>query len=129
MDFKKRQIKFALEAYITKPIKAFVAAKAEELVTKRLFDNDNIQVGNNTMLHWRWIEKGVCRISDLLHEHEAFCALRSLIWNVVVTYNGCVQAVKKYIKGLNIAVQSNNSLNMRKSLRIISKVQKGIKSY
>ena len=46
-----------------------------------------------------------------------------------VTYNGCVQAVKKYIKGLGIAVQSNNSLNMRKSLRIISKVQKGIKSY
>ena len=44
------------------------------------------------------------------------------------TYNGCVQAVKKCIKGLNIAVQSNKSLNMRKSIIIISKVQKGTKS-
>ena len=43
---------------------------------------------------------------------------------VNVTYNGCVQAVKKYIKGLQIAVQSNNSLNMRKSLKEKSKVFK-----
>ena len=47
---------------------------------------------------------------------------------VNVTYNSCVQAVKKYIKGLQIAVQSNNSVNMRQSLTIISKVQKGTKS-
>ena len=46
-----------------------------------------------------------------------------------VTCNGCVQAVKKYIKGLGIAVQSNNPLNMRKSLTVISNVQKGIKRY
>ena len=46
-----------------------------------------------------------------------------------LTYNGCVQAAKKCIKGLNIAVQSNKSLNMRKSLVIISKIQKGTKSY
>ena len=48
-----------------------------------------------------------------------------------VTYNGCVQAVKKYIKGLGIAVQSNKSLSlsMRKSLTIIGKAQKGTKSY
>ena len=33
-----------------------------------------------------------------------------------VTYNGsCDQAVKKCFKGLDIAVQSNKSLSMRKS--------------
>ena len=46
----------------------------------------------------------------------------------LVTYYGCVQPVKKYIKGLGIAVQSNKSLSMRKSLTIIGKVQKGTKS-
>ena len=46
-----------------------------------------------------------------------------------VTYNGCVQAFKKYIKGLGTAVQSNNSLNIRKSLTINSNVQKRIKRY
>ena len=46
-----------------------------------------------------------------------------------VTCNGCVQAVKKYIKGLGIAVQSNKSLSMRKSFTITGKVQKGTKRY
>ena len=46
-----------------------------------------------------------------------------------VTYNGCVQAVKKYIKGLEITVQSNKSLNMKKSLTIIGSVQKGTTFY
>ena len=87
--------------------------KAEELVTEPLFYNDNIQVRNNTVLHRRWIEKGVCRISQLLHEHEAFLCLEEFNMKYglntdFVTYNGCVQAVKKYIKGLDIAVQSNS---------------------
>ena len=46
-----------------------------------------------------------------------------------VTYNGCVQAVKKYIKGLEITVQSNKSLNMKKTLTIIGSVQKGTTFY
>ena len=46
-----------------------------------------------------------------------------------VTYNGCVQPVKKYIEGLGIAVQSNKSLSMRKSLTITGKEQKGTRGY
>ena len=70
-----------------------------------------------TTLHRRGIEKG---ISHLLHEHgdclclDEFNAKYCL--NIdFVTHTGCVQAVKKYIKGLGIAVQSNKSLSMRKS--------------
>ena len=47
----------------------------------------------------------------------------------ILTYSVCVLDVKKYIKGLNIDVQSNNSSNIRKSIPIICKVQKGTKSY
>jgi len=47
----------------------------------------------------------------------------------ILTYNGCVQAVKKYIKGLNIDVQSNSSSNMRKSITITCKVEKQTKGY
>ena len=47
----------------------------------------------------------------------------------ILTYSGCVQAVKKYIKGLNTDVQSNNSSNMRKSITITCKVQKQTKGY
>ena len=86
------------------------------------------------MLHRIWIEKGVCRISHLLHEHGDCLCLDEFntkyCLNIdFVTYNGCVQAVKKYIKVLNIAVQSNNTLNMRKSLTIIVKAQIGTKGY
>ena len=46
-----------------------------------------------------------------------------------VTYSNCVQTIKKYIKGPDVDVQNNNSSNMRKSLTIIRKVQKGTRSY
>ena len=44
-----------------------------------------------------------------------------------VIYIGCVQAVKKYIKSLDISVQSNDSFNIT-SLTII-KVQKRTKGF
>ena len=95
---------------------------------------DNIQVGNNTILYRRWIKKGVCRSSHLLHEHGDFLCLEEFSTKYglnidFVTYNGCVQAAKKYIKDLGIAVQINKSLSMRKSLTITGKVQKGTKTY
>ena len=46
-----------------------------------------------------------------------------------VIYIGCVQAVKKYIKSLDISVQSNDSFNMITSLTIIGKVQKRTKGF
>ena len=84
-------------------------AKDDELVTEPLFYNDNIQVVNNTILYRRWIKKGASHISHLLHGDclclEEFNTKYGLNTDFV-TYNGCVQAVKKYIKVLNIAVQS-----------------------
>ena len=82
-------------------------------MTEPSFYNDNIQVGNNTILHRRWIEKGICCISHLLHEHGAFLCrvefnMKYGLNTDFVTYNGCVQAVNRYIKGLYIAVQSNS---------------------
>ena len=46
---------------------------------------------------------------------ELFSTLKYGLDTDFVTYNGCVQAVKKYIKDLDIDVQSNNPSNMRKS--------------
>ena len=103
-------------------------------MTEPLFYNDNIQVGNNTILHRRWIERVSVTSIIFYMNMELFLHLEEFntkygLNTDFVTYNGCVQAVKKYIKGLDIAVQSNKSLNMRKSITIIGKVQKGTKSY
>ena len=52
--------------------------KAEELMTEPLYYNDNIQVENKRLLlllHRRWLERDVCHISHLLHEHGASLCL------------------------------------------------------
>ena len=55
---------------------------------------------------------------------EKFNMKYGLNTDFVTVYNGgCDQAVKKCIKGLDIAVQNNKSLSMKKSLTIIRKVQ------
>ena len=68
-------------------------------------------------------------IHSVTHEDGAFFVPSGVQYDIkfqyFVTYNGCVQAVK----GLDIAVQSNNSLNLRKSLTVVSKVQKGTSKY
>ena len=94
-------------------------------MTEPLFYNDNIQVGNNTILHRRWIERVSVTSIIFYMNMELFLHLEEFntkygLNTDFVTYNGCVQAVKKYIKGLDIAVQSNKSLNMRKSLTLIA---------
>ena len=89
-------------------------------MTEPLFYNGNIQVRNKTTIQYRRsTEKGVCLISHLLQEHEAFSSLEEFNMKYglntdFLTHNVRVQAVNKYIKGLNIDVQSNNSLNMIK---------------
>ena len=84
-----------------------------------LFYNDKkSQVGNRTMLQRTLIERGVFRFSHLSHDHETFLSLdefnRKYRLNTdFLTYNGCVQAVK-YIKSMDVNVQSNKSSNLRK---------------
>ena len=45
-------------------------------VTRQRFPSFKLE--RNTILHTKWIEKGVCRIFHLLHEQGAFCALRGV---------------------------------------------------
>ena len=67
--------------------------KSEELVTEPLFYHDNIQVGNKTILHRRWIKKGVVTFLIFYMNMELSCALKNLIYGLdtdFVTYSGCV---------------------------------------
>ena len=91
-------------------------------MTELLFYNDKIQVANRTMLHRTLIERGVCRLSHLSHDHESVLSLdefkRKCLNADFLTYNGCVQTVK-YIKSLDVDVQSKKFSNLRKSLIVI----------
>ena len=103
--------------------------KAKVPVTEPLLYNRNSQVKNKTILHRRWTENGICYISHLSHKHGAFFNpeefnMKYGLNTDFLTYNSCVPAVKKYIKGLDIDVQSNKPSNMSKSVTIILKYRK-----
>ena len=96
--------------------------KAKEPVTEPLLYNRNSQVKNKTILHRRWTENGICYISHLSHKHGAFLYpekfnMKYGLNTDFLTYNSCVPAVKKYIKGLDIDVQSNKPSNMSSTER------------
>ena len=76
--------------------------KSEELVTEPLFYHDNIQVGNKTILHRRWIKKGVCHISHLLHEHGTFLCLEE--FNIWFRYWLCYIQWVCYLPGCNVCI-------------------------
>ena len=46
-----------------------------------------------------------------------------------ITYIGCVQAIKSYIRKMGLTVESNNSTDLTKTLKIIYSQQKGSRLY
>ena len=46
-----------------------------------------------------------------------------------ITYIGCVQAIKSYIRKTGLTVESNSSTSLTKSLKIIYSQQKGSRLY
>ena len=68
-----------------------------------------------------WLTGGIAVVFTCCMKILLFWLLRSWISNMgqiwtSLHYSGCIQAVKKYIKSID--VQSNKALNMRKSLTI-----------
>ena len=97
---------------------------SEELVTNPLFCNDNILVANKTVFHKKWIDKGVCFLKNILNENGMFMLFKRFmeIYRInmdYITYTGCVQVIKSYIRKSGLTAESNSSTDLRKTLKII----------
>ena len=112
---------------------------SEELVADPIFCNDNILVGNKPVfcccfLYKKWIDRGVCFIKNILNENSTLMLFKRFkeIYRIntdYITYIGCVQALKSYIRKTGLTVESNNSTDLTKTLKIIYSQQKGSRLY
>ena len=109
-------------------------SKTDEVVAEPLFYNENIKVGNKTLLHREWVEHGVTHICHLLQRNGTFMSqddfnIKYGLHANFLCYNGCIQAVKKYMRVNGFAIQNNAAKTQRKALDIIYSVTKGTKTY
>ena len=108
---------------------------SEELVADPIFCNDNILVGKKQLFFYKkWIDKGVCFIKNILNENGTFMLFKRFkeIYRIntdYITYIGCVQAIKSYIRKMGLTVESNSSTDLTKTLKIIYSQQKGSRLY
>ena len=105
---------------------------AEELLAEPLFLNDEILVENKPIYYQTWVRKEIYSIGHLVHEtgeiytYEQFTQQYNVRTNAL-TYLGCIQAVKKYIKTFDITIENNDKLLKPISLSSICKPAKGTK--
>lgn len=109
-------------------------SKSEELTLEPLFYNKNIKIANRTIFYGNWIEKGVYTIGSLLDENGNFLSYHSFkdkyaIATNILTYMGCVQAVKKYANSIGLQLIGGIQFNENKLIKIISSVSKGARVY
>ena len=111
-----------------------IVKQEEELVTEPLFCNENIKVGNSKIYYMKWVEKGVLKVSHLLRENGSFLShlefnRKYVLRTDFITYYGCVQAIKKYSKQMNIEIHSNNARDQNKTIETILSASRGAKIY
>ena len=107
---------------------------SEELVAEPIFCNQNILVGNRIIFYKNWIDKGVCHIKNMLNDNGTFMSFKSFkekfgIKTDYITYIGCVQAIKSYIRKTEITVEGKNSADLIKTLKTIYNQRKGSRLY
>ena len=81
-----------------------------------------------------WIDKGVCHIKNVLNDNGTFMSFKSFkekfgIKTDYITYIGCVQAIKSYIRKTEITVEGKNSADLIKTLKTIYSQQKDSRLY
>lgn len=99
-----------------------------------MFFNDNIKVGNETMFIKKWVKRGACFVHNLLDEEGDFLSVEEFktkynLQTDYITYIGCVQAIKSYMRKLHIVVGNNRALAKPKILHIIASSPKGARRF
>ena len=77
-----------------------------------------------------WIDSGVCYIKSVLNEDGTFTTVKRFtekydINTNYITYIGCAQAVKSFLRKTGLTVEKNKSTDLTKTLKIDYSAQKG----
>ena len=99
-----------------------------------IFYNENVTIDKKPIFYKTWFEKGIRKVHHLMAENGRFLPYDEFKnkFDVVtdyVTYTGCIQAIKKYIRKLCIDVEGDMAVETPKAFRNLHCVQKGAKMY
>lgn len=106
----------------------------DELNAEPIFLNENIKIGNKVIFYKLWLNRGVCFIRNVLDESGSFLSYENFkeIYGIntnYLTYIGCIQAIKSYIRRTGLDIESNKSSKLSKVLQFIQSSMKGARSY
>jgi hypothetical protein len=108
----------------------------EELASEPFFCNDNIVIAKKPFLCRDWITKGVYLIGHITDENGCFLQYQAFKdkYNIntnFILYNGCLQAIRKYLREVNLRINDNTCISFDKSktLRMICSNSKGARIF
>ena len=106
----------------------------EEVNAEPIFYNGNINIDKKSIFYKTWFDKGVRNIHHLIKDNGDFLPYDEFkrkydIVTDYVTYIGCTQAIKKYIRQLCIDMDCDRSVESPKAFRTLQFAQKGAKVY
>ena len=102
----------------------------QEIQAEPLFYNEKFKISNICVHYKNWSNKNIHFVKDLLDEnglflnYEQFCKKYELKINYL-QYMGCISSIKSYLTENNIHITSKMSLDIPKSLQIITQHKKG----
>ena len=107
---------------------------SEEFLAEPLFYNQNIQIEKTTIFFREWSDKNIYTIGHLIDDAGTFYSYQQFIAKYEVTINmltyyGCIQAIKQFAKKLNITFNNNITTSLSKSIKMVFSQQKGTKIY
>ena len=107
---------------------------SEDLLAEPLFYNRNIHIERKDIFYREWFTKDVYKIGHLIddagkfYSHQQFSTKYNITVNIL-TYFGCIRAIKKFASMLNITIHDNNSASLPRAFSIIYSSQKGTRLY
>jgi hypothetical protein len=135
MNMSNRFWKDVFSSYVEYYNKVIINS-GDEALSEPLFQNDKFKIDGQIIDLDTWSDAGIYLVKDLLQEDKIFLSAEDFenkfrIKVPILTYYGCISAVKKYLKTTGIFLENNmnSSHNNNKAYRILLQACKGTKTF
>ena len=108
---------------------------SEEFLAEPLFYNKNILIGNSTVFYRNWFDSGVHAIKHFFDANGNFVTFNEFQTKLqfretnFLKFNGCLQAIRKYINKCNIVISNNESDDTHSLCKIFKSAPNGAKHF
>ena len=109
--------------------------KHEDVLAEPIFYNDNVCIGNNVVFFENWYNNGVKSIKEFVDGNGNFLSLNefNMKHNLnelnFVKYNGCVRAIKTFLRKCQIVLENDQASEFSELYQTLISVPRGAKQY